>query len=74
MVSFGARLQGSLRKTQELLLLLFCTLPFGLELSLLDGHGTSDRAPQRGQRQPYWNRETKSYRVHTCVRSLSRET
>jgi integral membrane sensor domain MASE1 len=47
-VSFGARLQGSLRKTQELLLLLFCALLFGLELSLLDGHGASCRAPQRG--------------------------
>ncbi len=73
-VSSDAHLQGSLRKTQELLLLLFCALLFGLELSLLDEDGADGRAPQRGQHQRYWIREAYNLRVHTHVRSPSSET
>jgi len=62
-VSFGARLQGSLRKTGQLLLLqLFHALVFRPELSLLDVDQASCHSPQRAHGVnaagdgPYWIR------------------
>jgi hypothetical protein len=73
-VSVDACLQGSLRKTGQLLFLLFRALPFRLELWLADKHGANGRAPQRGHNRPYWIGGGCRFRVHAYIRSPFSET